>query len=128
MADVEVDLFEEILMHEIMVALIVRRGESDIFVKVKRGDLGEIQPFVPLHADQFLIKAERRAAGRKSEYHVGFLPQTVGNEPCGFLAHCVIILFHDDKHGCTPGWWYVKCRRRTECPPGERVCAAGLRR
>ena len=77
---VDVDVAEEIFPHEIPVGLVVRAGEADILVEVKGRHAAEIEPFVAVETDEFLIEAERGAAGGEAEDGVGFFADDAGDD------------------------------------------------
>ena len=77
---VDVDVAEKIFPHEIPVGLVVRAGETDVFVEVERGDAAEIEPLVAVEANEFLVEAERRAAGGEAEDGVGFFADDAGDD------------------------------------------------
>ena len=77
---VDVDVAEKIFPHEIPVGLVVRAGETDVFVEVERGDAAEIEALVAVEPDEFLIEAERGAPGGEAEDGVGFFADDAGDD------------------------------------------------
>ena len=48
------------------------RSQPDVFVEVERGDLRKIEPVLAVHADEFAVRPQRRAARREPEHTIGF--------------------------------------------------------
>ncbi len=53
-------MFEEVLLHEVVIALRVAGSHPNVLVQVECRDLSEVEPFVAMHADQFLVESQRR--------------------------------------------------------------------
>ncbi len=64
----DVDVVEEMLVHPAVVALQGLRVEAVVFVEVKGNDVGEVETFVAMHANQIAIHADGCRAGRQSEH------------------------------------------------------------
>ena len=56
---VDVYVVEEIGVHEVSVALVMRRLKADVFVKVHGVNLGEVKPLLAAAARKLLIHADR---------------------------------------------------------------------
>ena len=55
------------------------RGQADVFVEVEGGDAAEIEALVAVHADEFLIEAERCASGGEAEHATRFIADELGD-------------------------------------------------
>src|SRR5208283_4518803 len=60
--NIKVDVLKQVLVHEVMIALVMRRRQSNVLIKVKCCDLGKVQSFIFVHADKLFVKTERRAS------------------------------------------------------------------
>jgi len=65
----DVHLSEEVLIHEVVIALRMIRGQTDVFVEVERRHAREVD-LPPGAAYQLLIQAEWRGPGRHTEYGI----------------------------------------------------------
>ena len=94
-------MVEEIVMHEIPVALVMLMGQSQIFVHVKGHDIGKAQLAGLILFDQLLIDTDRRRAGRQAEDKGSGLLVAVDlrrdviRSP---LAHFIIIFLNNNSH------------------------------
>ncbi len=79
-ARVDVDVIEEVLLHEVAIAVRVGGTEAHVLVEVEGDDARKIEPFLAVHADQLGIRAQRRAAGGQSEHAGGLLADQFGHE------------------------------------------------
>ena len=52
----DVDVLEEVLVHEVVVALRMVLRQAHVLVEIEGGDLGEVEPLVLVHPHQFLVK------------------------------------------------------------------------
>ena len=93
-------MVEQVLVHEVPVALVVGPGQTTVLVEVDGGDLGEAQiaDLVPV-LDQALVGAHGGAAGGQTQNAVG-LGDDLGSDDVGGLAgHFGVVLGFDDSHG-----------------------------
>ena len=94
-------MVEQIILHEIAVALIVGGGQPYIFVQVYRVHLGKAQIPLPVPLHQLLVGPDGGGAGGQTQhtvrlgYHLGC---DDGGRPA---AHGVVILLTIDSHGNT---------------------------
>ena len=96
-----VDLLEEVLVHEVVVALEMILRQAHVLVEIEGGYLGEVEPLVLVHADQLFVEAQRRGSGRQPQHGVGLGIEHLGHELGGDFADDVIGRFNDDLHGRT---------------------------
>ncbi len=92
----DVDVVEEVLAHEPVVALQAVRRHRVVLVEVERDDVREVEPVVAVEADEAAVDADRRRAGREAEHellperaaldgHVGDAARDLRGEVCGRL-------------------------------------------
>src|SRR5690606_17349885 len=66
----DVDVAEELLIHEPVVALAVLPVDGVILVEIERDDVPEAQPFLAVHADKLPVNADRGGPGGQAEHGV----------------------------------------------------------
>ncbi len=71
----DIDVLEELLLHEIAVGTGMIAGQADVFIKVKAGGTGKIQLPVPVQPYQLPIQGHRGASGGKSKHGIRLLLQ-----------------------------------------------------
>ena len=64
---IDVDVGEEILLHEMMETLRMRGGEAEVLVKIESDDLGEIERAGFVETDEFLVDGDHGAPGGQAE-------------------------------------------------------------
>ncbi|MCS4198969.1 hypothetical protein GGP93_000372 [Salinibacter ruber] len=62
-----VDVVEEVLVHEPVVALQAARVHRVVLVEVKRYHVREVEPVIPAHADELLVHADGGGPGRQAK-------------------------------------------------------------
>mgnify|MGYP003300403364 CR=1 FL=1 len=95
----DIHMVEQVLVHEVPVALVVGAGQAAVLVQVDGGDLSEAQiaDLVPV-LDQALVGADGGAAGGQTQNAVG-LGDDLGSDDVGGLAgHLSVVLGFDDSH------------------------------
>ena len=63
-----VDVVEEMLLHEAAVALMARRIDRPVLVEIEGDDVREGEAILAMHANEFLVERGRRGAGREAEH------------------------------------------------------------
>ena len=93
-----IDVVEEILAHEVGVALVVIGGKAHILVQVQGGAGGKVQRprLVPL--DELFISADGAGAGSQAQDGIRLLEHLSRNEAGGGAAHLVVVLGGNDPH------------------------------
>ena len=81
-----------------MVTLRMIFGQADVFVEVERRHLREIEPFLLVQPDQFLVEAQRRTARRQTEDRVRFGIHDFGDCLGRCRTHFVIRFVDDNLH------------------------------
>ena len=103
----DVDVVEEIVMHEEPVALMMGLRQADVFVHVERHDVLEADFSGLVVFDEALIDAERGGAGREAENErlVALVAVDGGHDMVGCpFAHLVVVLLDDDLHDFLPAF------------------------
>ena len=95
---INIYMFEKIVIHKIIVALVIISGQPLVFIQINRSNLGEVQiPFIiPFH--KLLIGPDRRGTGSKPQYTIRLDNNLCGNNICRFPAHVHIILSFNNFH------------------------------
>ena len=76
----KVQVLEQILLHEVAVALRMVLRQADVFIQVEGGDLGKVEPFFAMQANQFPIHAQGRSARGKSQHASGLPADQIRHE------------------------------------------------
>ena len=100
-----VDMVEEIIMHEVPVALVMLSGQANILVHVEGDHVLEGHFPGLVHLDQALIDTQRRRTGRQTQNKgTVFLVVVdgVGDVLCSPFTHSVVVVFDDKFHCFTP--------------------------
>ena len=94
----DVDLVEEVLVHEVAVALIVRRSETVIFVEVPALDVLEGYLLGLDVLGEAVIHLDRGGACRETQYALGILLDELGDHISGLAARFLFGLADYDFH------------------------------
>ena len=86
-----IDAAEEVLAHEIVVALFILRGEAAIFVEVHRFHFGEIDVALAVPVDKLTVNAERRGTGSEAEHTARIENNLRGDNVGRFAAHSGVV-------------------------------------
>ena len=99
---VDVDVVEQVAVHEAPVAFRVVLGQAAVLVQVHGGDLREINValVVPLH--QLLVGPHRGTAGGQTQHAIGLHDDLCGNNVCRLAGHVCVILCTNDLHHKRP--------------------------
>ena len=102
-------MIEEVVMHEVPVALVVLMRKSEVLVHVECNDVGKAELAGLVLGDEFLIYADRGASCRKSEdersvcLRACIVSIDLGCDVvCSPLAHLVVIVLNYYSHCSTP--------------------------
>ncbi len=96
------EVVEEVVVHEVPIALIVLMRKAEVFVHVEGNDVFETDLTRFVHANKLLINADRAGTGRKAENKrtILFVRIDFGRDVCcSPLAHFIIIVLNDNSHG-----------------------------
>ena len=98
-------MIEEVVVHEVPIALVVLSGKTDVLVHIEGDDVLEGNLACLVHLCKSLINSERRRAGGETE-HEGtvFLVVVYGvsNMLCRPITHCRIVVFNNKFHCFAP--------------------------
>jgi hypothetical protein len=119
----QVQMPEQMLVHEAVVGLRVRRRNANVFIEVERGDFAPVQ--FQLH--QFAIEQQRRATGGQAQHGVRFFPDQPGNHAGRNQRGGFRIRLDDNFHGKRSGSPFAKYHAvcRGNSIPGRRLFHLG---
>ena len=103
----DVDVVEEVVMHEEPVALMMGLRQADVFVHVERHDVLEADLSGLVVFDEARIDAEGGGTGREAENErlVALVVVDGGHDMVGCpFAHLVVVLLDDDLHDFLPAF------------------------
>ena len=95
---VDVDVIEQVLLHEVVVALGVIVGQATVLVQVVGAHLGEVQVAGLVGLDEVLIGANGRGAGGETQNAAGIHDDLGGDEIRCLAAHVLIVGGMNDTH------------------------------
>ena len=84
-------MIKQIVMHEIIIALIVLAAESLVLIQIHRPDLRKVKIALFVPRNKLLVKADRRGACCQSQHAVRLHNHLCGNDIRRFPAHICII-------------------------------------
>ena len=87
---------EEMLVHEIMVALRILRRHADVLIEIERRDLRKVEADRPMDSHEVVIQPFRRAARRETEHARRLQIDLPRNNLRRFEAHLLIGFRCDD--------------------------------
>ena len=99
---VDVDMVEQVIVHEVAIALVVVAGEAHILIQIDAVDAGEVQTLLMAAAAQLLIHAHGAGAGGKAQGAIGLGADDGLDDVCAQTAGLGVILGDDDFHGIIP--------------------------
>ena len=87
-----VDVVEQVVLHEVAVALVVSAGQALVLVQVHGGHAGKgnLPRLVTLH--QALVGADGRGAGSQAQHALGLHNHLSGDDAGRLLTHLIIVL------------------------------------
>jgi len=92
-----VDAVEQVLAHEVAVALRMVGGQAEILVEVERPDPAEVDA-VSMRADHALVDLDRCRPGREPEHEIGFLGERAQDPSRDHVAGLVLGLADENSH------------------------------
>ena len=99
--EIDVDVVEQVVTHEEVIALRVIMVEAAVLVQVVGADLGEIAVPVLAGLNEVLVGADGRGAGGEAEHAVRLQDDLSGDDVRRFAAHVLVILGVNDLHGAS---------------------------
>ena len=113
---VDVDVVEQVGVHEVAVALVMGLGDAAVFVQVHRAHLGEIHLAGLVGLDELFVHGHGGAAGGKAQLAVGLFVHQLADHVGHIGAALIIALGHDDVHGKHSVLCKFFCRCPGPCP------------
>lgn len=95
---VDVDVIEQVLLHEVVVALRVVVRQAAVLIQVVRADLGEIKVAGLVGLDEVLIGPNGRGTGGQAENASGVHNDLRGDDVRRLTAHVLIVDGVNDTH------------------------------
>src|ERR1700743_849804 len=89
---------KQILVHEVGKALGMRRWKAEIFVEIEADDAGKIERLFAMHANEFAVEGEHRAAGGEAEANLGIAANGAGDDARAFAAELCLVGFENEEH------------------------------
>ena len=93
-----VDLAEQVLLHEVVVALLVIGRQAAIFVQIERCNAREVDTLGFVALGDFGVEALRRGAGGQAQHAARLFLDQVDNHVGGGFAHFLIVFGHENLH------------------------------
>ena len=114
-------------MHEIVVALVVIRGQTAVFVQIEGRAGAEIDVALVIPLDELLVNADGRGAGRETEHGLRLQDDLRGDDVRGLAAHVVIVFCADDFHNALPLSFFVLSEnRRGRLSPAPSIARSAI--
>ena len=104
-------MFEQILMHEVPVALVMITRQAEVFVHVEGNDIGEGYLSFLVQSDQFAVDTDRRRTCRKTQYERSafFVLVDPGCDIlCSPFAHLVVVVLNYYSHCLAPSFVIIQ--------------------
>jgi hypothetical protein len=100
-AGIHVDVRKQVFMHEMMEALGMRGGKTEILIEIKSNDPGEIERALLVKSDELFVNADHGAAGGQAKRQSRFFAHRAGNELSGLKADFFSVAFQDHQHAAS---------------------------
>jgi hypothetical protein len=100
-ARIYIDAREEIFVHEMMEALRMCGGKTEIFIEIKSNDAGEIERALLVERDELFVDADHGAASGQAKRQSRFFAYRAGNELSGLKANFFGVAFQDHQHAAS---------------------------
>ena len=93
-----VDAAEQVVVHELAIALLLGGGHAIVLVQVVGHGLAEVNRAFLVQLGQIVISGDGRRTRRKAEYAGGLFSYLSREQQSGALAQGLVILAYDDFH------------------------------
>lgn len=80
----DIDVAEEIFLHEVVIGRCVRRIEAYVFVEIECRDSRKIETLFAMHSGQLAVKTARRSACGQAQYRGWFFANLPGDKSSGY--------------------------------------------
>ena len=94
----DVHMVEQIALHEIAVALVMRGGQPHILVQVDRQNVLKADKALLIPVYQITVGALGGGAGSQTQHASGVVDNFAGNDLGGAAAHGLVVFFPIDSH------------------------------
>ena len=98
LGNVDIDVVEEVGLHEVTVALVMRRGQPLVLVQIHGLDFLEAEVALLVPDSQLLVGTHGGGTGGQAQHAVGLADDLGGNEVGGPAAHGRVIRLLIDPH------------------------------
>jgi hypothetical protein len=99
---IDVDMIEQILLHESPIRVNALRRHRVVFVKIEGDDPAKTESVFAVHPNQFPVHANRRGAGREAEHGMrtsgASLGDDVGNSAGDRAGKCLVAVEHHSRN------------------------------
>ena len=95
---VDVDVIEEVLTHEVVIALGIVVRKAAILVQVVGADLGKVDVALLVPSSELLVGTDRGGAGGKTQHTVGLEDNLGRDDISGLAAHILVVFSFNDLH------------------------------
>ena len=93
---VDVDVIEEVITHEIVIALRVVVAQAAILIQVIGTNLGKVDVALLVPINELVIRANGRAARGKAQHRIRLQDDLSGDDVGRLAAHVIIVARADD--------------------------------
>ena len=101
---VDIDMGEQVVLHEVTVALVVLRIEAAVLVQVEAGHVLEGQRAGLVVLNQAAVQADRGRAGGQTQHAIGVRGNITAYHARGSARHGLVIFGDDELHGKPLSW------------------------
>ena len=95
-------MIEQVVTHEVSIALVVILAQAHVLVQIDGLDLGEVQLAIFILLDQHLISADGAAAGSQTQNAVGLQGYNRSNDIASLQADVSVIFCANNFHNKVP--------------------------
>lgn len=95
---VDVDVIEEVLTHEVVIALGIVVRKAAILVQVVGADLGKVDVALLVPSSELLVGTDRGGAGGKTQHAIGLEDNLRRDNIGGLAAHILVVFSFNDLH------------------------------
>ena len=120
---VDVYVVEQVLLHEVAVALVMLRVEAAVLVQVEGGRVGEADPAFGAVLHEVGVQADGGRAGGQAQDAVGLRGKAARDHVGGLPAHVLVRVRNDEVHAVSFlllslafSCFLCRCPRRQGCP------------
>ena len=101
---IDIDMGEQVVLHEVTVALVVLRIKASVLVQVEAGHVLEGQRAGLVVLNQAAVQADRGRAGGQTQHAIGVRGNIAAYHARGSARHGLVIFGDDELHGKPLSW------------------------